>query len=104
MEKRTSPRHRCCVPLLDEQKEVMANSQTMDISRTGVGFESAYFIPVDTKITVEISLSRDAEPMLVQGRVKWVEKSARSSTYKVGMTFPDISSQAQSRIDNYFKE
>ncbi len=103
MEKRTSPRYGCCVPLLDENKETLMNSQTVDISKSGVGFVSARFIPVDTKMMVEISLSRDGSPVLVQGKVKWVERFPNSSAYKIGMIFPDISPQAQSRIEDFFK-
>jgi len=104
MEKRIAARYECQVPLMDEKKETLACSQTIDISKTGVGFVSAQFIPINTKMMVEISLARDGEPVLIQGKVKWVEKAAEASTYRVGMTFPDISDQAQSRIESYFKE
>lgn len=104
MEKRVSARYDCCVPLMDEKKQALSSSQTIDISKTGVGFVSARFIPINTNMMVEIALTRDGEPVLVKGRVKWVEKSSGSSSYRIGMTFPDISDQAQSRIENYFKD
>ena len=104
MEKRIDARYECQVPLMDERKATLVHSQTIDISKSGVGFVSARFIPINTKMMIEISLVRDGEPVLVQGKVKWVEKAAESSTYRIGMTFPDISDKAQSRIEGYFKE
>ena len=103
MEKRESKRFSCHVPLMDEKREALLNSQTVDISQTGVGFISARFIPINTKMMVEISLTREGAPVLVQGRVKWVEREADSSSYRIGMTFPEIPEQAKSRIEEYFK-
>ncbi|MDP8266985.1 MAG: PilZ domain-containing protein [Candidatus Aceula meridiana] len=104
MEKRIAARYDCQVPLLDEKKETLGQSQTIDISKSGVGFVSARFIPINTKMMIEISLARDGEPVLIQGKVKWVEKAVKASTYRIGMTFPDISETAQSRIESYFHE
>ncbi len=104
MNKRENTRHDCCVPLMDERKESLRNSQTTNISKTGVGFVSARFIPMNTKMMIEIALSREGQPVLVQGKVKWVEQIPNSTNFRVGMNFQDISSSAQSRIDNYFSK
>ena len=104
MNKRLSTRYECCVPLMDEEREILARSQTVDVSKSGVGFVSARFIPMNTKMMVEISLTRDGSPVLVQGKVKWVEKMSDSSNFRIGMAFPDILSQVESRIENCFKE
>jgi len=104
MNKRLNARYECRVPLMDEKKETLASSQTTDISKSGVGFVSACFIPANTKMMVEISLTRDGLPVLVQGRVKWVEKMQNSSSFRIGMAFPEISLQSESRIENCFKE
>lgn len=104
MEKRVDPRYDCCVPLMDEKKSTLPSSKTIDISKSGVGFVSARFIPINTNMMIEIALAREGEPVLVQGKVKWIEKSVESPSYRIGMTFPDISPEAQSRIENYFKD
>ncbi|MDD3374278.1 MAG: PilZ domain-containing protein [Candidatus Omnitrophica bacterium] len=104
MNKRLNARYECRVPLLDEKREVLSSSQTTDISKSGVGFVSACFIPANTNMMVELSLTRDGSPVLVQGRVKWVERMKNSSNFRVGMVFPDISPQAESRIENCFKD
>ncbi len=103
MNKRQSVRHDCCVPLMDEHKEVLASSRTVDLSRTGVGFVSTRFVPINSKIMVELSLSRNEAPVLVQGCVKWIEKIPQTPNFRIGMNFADISSDAQSRIEQYFK-
>ena len=90
MEKRESQRFVCDVPLMDEKREALRNSRTIDISQTGVGFVSARFIPINTKMMVEISLEREGAPVLIQGKVKWVEKDSQAGSYRVGMVFPDI--------------
>ncbi len=102
MNKRENPRYDCRVPLMDERRETLSSSYTTDISRTGVGFVSTRFIPVNSKLMVEIALTREENPMLVQGRVQWVEKIPHSSNFRIGMNFSDISSDAQSRIAEHF--
>jgi len=103
MNKRENTRHECCVPLMDERKETLSNSRTIDISRTGVGFISARFLPINSKLMVELALSREEHPVLVQGRVKWIEKIPHTPNFRIGMNFSDISSETQSRIEQHFK-
>ncbi len=103
MNKRIDSRFDCCVPLMDEKKEALLSSQTIDISKSGVGFVSARFIPMNTKMTVELSLQRDSMPFLVQGKVKWVEKMPNSSNFRIGMSFPDIPQEAQAQIEDSLK-
>lgn len=103
MNKRQSVRHECCVPLMDEHKEILVSSRTVDLSRTGVGFISTRFVPINSKLMVELSLSRGETPVLVQGSVKWVEKIPNTPHFRVGMNFADISGDVQSRIEQHFK-
>lgn len=102
MNKRENPRYDCRVPLMDERKETLASSYTTDISRTGVGFVSTRFIPINSKLMVELALTREENPVLVQGRVKWIEKIPHSPNFRIGMNFSDISTDAQSRIAQHF--
>jgi c-di-GMP-binding flagellar brake protein YcgR len=88
---------------MDERKEILRSSHTIDLSRTGVGFVSTRFVPINSKLMVELSLSRGENPVLVQGCVKWVEKIPNSQNFRVGMNFSDISTDTQSRIEKYFK-
>ncbi len=88
---------------MDERRETLSSSRTIDISRTGVGFISARFIPINSKLMVELALSREEHPVLVQGRVKWVEKIPHTPSFRIGMNFSDISVDAQSRIEQHFK-
>jgi len=102
MNKRENTRYDCRVPLMDERKENLASSYTTDISRTGVGFVSTRFLPINSKLVVELSLAREGSPVLVQGRVKWVEKIPHSPNFRIGMNFSDISTDVQSRIEERF--
>jgi hypothetical protein len=104
MNKRESIRHECCVPLMDERKEILSSSHTIDLSRTGVGFISTRFVPINSKLMVELSLLRGEAPVLVQGCVKWVEKIPNTPNFRIGMNFSDISTDIQSRIEKHFKD
>jgi hypothetical protein len=97
MNKRENTRHECCVPLMDERSHALSSS------RTGVGFVSGRFLPINSKLMVELALSRDDQPVLVQGRVKWVEKIPHTPNFRVGMNFSDISEDSKSRIEEHFK-
>jgi c-di-GMP-binding flagellar brake protein YcgR len=88
---------------MDERKEILRSSHTVDLSRTGVGFISTRFVPINSKLMVELSLSRSENPVLVQGSVKWVEKVPNSQNFRIGMNFSDISTDTQSRIEKHFK-
>ena len=101
-EKRSDCRYDCRVPVVCKKKSAFDNAQTIDISRGGVGFISRTFIPLDTKMGLEIALKPDAEPILAMGQVKWVAQVPHSECYRVGMTFADIPSHARSRLEQYF--
>lgn len=100
-EKRNSPRYDCRVPVLCRKGTLFDNSQTIDISKGGVGLISSKFIPLDTNLVMEIALSPKAEPLLAVGRVKWVQKLGVQERYRVGMAFSDISQGCQSRLADY---
>lgn len=77
------------------------NSQTIDISRGGVGVISPKFIPLGTNLVMEIALAPKAEPLLAVGSVKWVQKLGTAERYRLGLGFTDISADSQSRLTEY---
>lgn len=100
-EKRTSPRFDCRVPILCRKGTIFDNSQTIDISKGGVGLISSKFVPLNTNLVMEIALAPKAEPLLAVGRVKWVQKMASQERYRLGMSFTDISQGCQNRLSEY---
>ena len=101
-ERRHSDRQKCLVPV--EGKSAFANTQTVDISRHGIGFISDQEIPLNENIVVEIALTPDTEPVLVRGIVKWVRKISDADQYRIGMTLAEVISGSQSRLNQYLRK
>ena len=102
-DKRKADRFDCAVPVECKRGAAFDKSKTVDISGGGVGFLSKEFIPLETRMGIEIALTPDSEPILAYGQVKWVRQVADSDCYRVGMAFSDISRSLKSRLDKYFR-
>lgn len=103
-DKRKSARYDCCVPVVSKKGTAFDASQTVDIGKGGVGFVSKEFIPVDTQIAVEITLTQDGDAVLAVGRIKWIQQVQGEKNYRVGMVFTDISRDSTSRLGRYFQK
>ncbi|HOW35279.1 MAG TPA: PilZ domain-containing protein [Candidatus Omnitrophota bacterium] len=101
-DKRKSTRFDCRVPVVCKKGNAFDSSLTLDISRGGVGFLSTKFIPVNTKMPIELALTPDSEPILAVGKVRWVRQLPSSDFYRVGMTFADVASGSCSAIEKAF--
>jgi c-di-GMP-binding flagellar brake protein YcgR len=103
-EKRTAPRWDCRVPIMCRRGSDFDSAQTLDISRGGVGLLTRKFIPVNTNMIMEIALSPHAAPVMVLGRVCWVQKSASAESYRLGMNFTEIASDSRNRLAGYLDD
>ena len=101
--KRKSERFVCFVPIEGKEGTVFASSQTVDISRDGIGFISNKIVPLNKKIAIEIALAPEDEPVLVIGQVQWVRQLSNINSYRVGMRFANILPGSRSRLDKYFR-
>ena len=104
IEKRKAKRLDCHVPIVSKRGTVFDTSRTVDISNGGVGFISAKFIPVNTKMAIEIALTPASESVLTVGQVKWVRQLPNPDYYRVGMVFAEISADSRSRLNQYFQK
>lgn len=103
-ERRRNERQSCLVPVESKQGSPFAQTLTIDISRTGIGFISKKKIPVDKTIAVELDLPNQAESALVMGQIKWVSRIPESSFYRVGMLLTeDLSAGSKMQLKNYIK-
>lgn len=93
----------CRVPILCKRGTLLENSLTRDISKGGIGLLVQKFVPKDTNLIMELSLSPKSEPLLAVGKVKWVRKLGYGDRYRLGMQFTDISQSAQNRLSEYLK-
>jgi len=101
-ERRRSDRQLCLVPVEGKPGSPFAYTQTIDISKTGIGFISKKKIPLDKKIAVELDLADQEEPALVMGQVKWVSRIAHSQYYRIGMLLTDdLLTGSKSQLKDY---
>ena len=98
---RKSERFNCYVPVEGKAGSVFESSQTVDISRDGIGFFSNQEIPLKKKIAIEIALAPEGESVIVIGEVKWIRQL--SNIYRIGMRFANVISGSRSRLDQYFR-
>ena len=104
-DRRRNERQICLVPVEGKQGSPFASTQTVDISKKGIGFISKKRIPLDKKIAVEIDLEGETEPALVMGQVKWVSRIPQSSYYRVGMLLTqDISTGSKTQLRDYLEK
>ena len=98
---RSEARYDCFVPIEGKEGSEFDRTQTLDISRHGIGFLSSHPIGINQKIALEIILKQNTEPVMVIGVVKWVRKIEVSEQYRVGMAFSEIISGSSNRLDKY---
>jgi c-di-GMP-binding flagellar brake protein YcgR len=104
LERRQSFRDQCQVPVLCKRGTLLENSITRDISQHGIGLLVQKFVPKDTNLIMELSLSPKKEPVLAVGQVKWIRKVGYGDRYRLGMQFTDLSPGAKNRLSDYLKE
>ena len=102
--KRKNQRFGCVVPVESKSGTIFENSQTVDISSSGIGLIFQKEIALSKKIAIEIALAPQGESILVIGQVQWRRPLEFSSGFRVGMKFSDVLSGSRSRLDKYFRE
>lgn len=96
--KRTSPRFDCSVPIDGKKDTLFSKTKTVDVSATGLGVIADRPMPLNEKIAIELALRDGAEPVLVIGEVKWIRKISHTEQYRIGLNFSDIIDGSQEEI------
>jgi hypothetical protein len=103
-ERRRGERQPCLVPVEGKQGSPFAQTQTVDISPSGIGFISKKKIPVAKTIAVELDLPDQVEPALVLGKVQWVTRIPESHYYRVGMLLTEnLTAGSKTQLKEYLK-
>lgn len=87
MGKRRNLRQVCFVPVDGKVGTGFGNSQTVDISKGGIGLISRKPVTLDEKIAIELELVPDQDPVLVMGQVRWIRRIPESGNYRMGVKF-----------------
>jgi hypothetical protein len=102
-EQRKSKRYGCYVPVEGKTDGIFAETQTVNISKDGIGFVSSHAIPVNEKIAIELTL-QDDEPVVVLGVVKWSTRIGDTEQYRIGMTFEEVLSGSRRELTKYLQK
>ena len=87
--KRRTPRLDCLVPIDGKEGSVFAETQTVDISKGGIGFVSPKRIAVNRRIPMELDIGEGEESILVIARVTWTKQIPGTSHYRIGLIFEE---------------
>ena len=68
-----------------------------------IGFVSSHALSFKQKIPIELALSPEGDPLLVEGEVQWIRPLSIRKKYRVGLTFKNILNGSKSRLEQYFQ-
>lgn len=101
---RRGARYHCRVPVESKRGNAFFASQTIDVSRRGVGIISEKPVPINSRMAIEIILSPDSdESILAVGKVKWIHKIPNSKNYRVGMILEHSEESQQKKLEDCFQ-
>ncbi len=75
-----------------------------DISTGGLRVQLPDFLPVKTRLKVEITLSNPPRYSWTTGEIRWVRKAATSDLYEAGVEFDTCSPDLQRMLREYVAE
>lgn len=105
-EQRKYQRDECHVPVEGREGTPLDRISAVDICENGLGLVASRSLQVNSEIPIELELSeQDAEPLVVMGQVKWVNKEAETGLYRIGVRFSyTVVRGAKTRIKQYFQK
>ena len=103
-EKRKARRHNCRVPVTSKKGTAFEDSQTVDISKSGVGLICQQEIPIDTQMPIELALNPEGESVTAIGKVKWISRMPGADAFRIGVTFAEFISGSKSLLGQYISK
>ena len=100
-DKRKEKRFPCLVPVESKKGTSFDSSQTVDISKNGIGFFSPKAVSINQKMALELVWNHESDPVLVVGKVKWARRLPDEEGYRFGMRFEDIIEGSPARLKQY---
>jgi len=85
-----------------EHEVCLGSGRSVDISGRGLLLISKDFIPVGTHLEVSVHVHGHMVELL--GRVTRVQRIGQSSEFEIGITFTNLSEQAQQKLQDYLVE
>lgn len=76
----------------------------IDISTSGVRCRIADFVPIDTRVRLDIQLSDKAAELSALGNVRWAHKLDNVDLYEIGIEFDDVSPDFTHALQKHIKQ
>lgn len=104
-EKRSFPRLNLRIPVqykrIKGRTNILRATVTKDIGAGGVKLLSNDYIPLHTKLKVDIFLTPKSESVSAVSKIVWIQKHPRSDQYDLGLQFTDIPENNRTVISGY---
>ena len=106
-ERRRFVRVTSTVPLqykkLKELSEGTIGAITYDVSEGGARFFANEFLPLATRLVVEVFLPAQPRPIKAISKVAWIRKSPSENQYEVGNQFLDVGRDDKGQLTEFVK-
>lgn len=104
-ERRKYPRVYASLPMqfrpIGELDKLPHETITRDLSEGGVRFRADRFVPVGTRLVVNVLLEGHREPVRSLVKIIWTRKQQYSDNYEVGCQFVNLPEDARARINRF---
>lgn len=88
---------------LKELSEGTIGAITRDVSEGGTKFVSNEFLPLATRLVLELFLPAQARPVKAISKVAWIRKLSSGDQYEVGNQFLDITREDRAQLSEFLK-
>lgn len=106
-ERRKHSRVTSTVPLqykkLKETSEGTIGAITQDLSEGGVRFIANEFLPLASRLVVEVFLPAQPKPVKAISKVAWIRKASSGEQYVIGNQFLDVTKDDKGQLGDYVK-
>jgi c-di-GMP-binding flagellar brake protein YcgR len=82
-------------------EETVIHNRSKDISVSGARIQAHLYLPVDTLLMIEMTLSTVRQMIKVIGKVKWIKIIYEDESYEAGVEFVNTPSDAIKKLQDY---
>ena len=88
---------------LKESSEGTIGAITQDVSEGGAKFLANEFLPLATRLVVELFLPAQPKPIKAISKVAWIRKAPSGEQYEIGNQFLDVDKGDKNQLSEYVK-